>query len=150
MIKKILLDVDGVMITTPSWKKLTILEDGFSAFDKNCVRNLNRILRETNAEIVLTTSHKDTYTEQQWQDIFVKRGVNVTKITKARTHVTRRMEVKGYFSQNPADESVSVIIDDDKSLNDLPYPLKDRLVLTESLIGISDEKASLAVEILNG
>ena len=40
----ILLDLDGVLITTPNWKPDEIHCDGYSVFNKVAVANLNGLL----------------------------------------------------------------------------------------------------------
>ncbi len=57
----ILLDIDGVMLSASSWKPVERLDDGFSSFNPRAVLSLQRIISETGASIVLTTSHKSTY-----------------------------------------------------------------------------------------
>jgi recombinational DNA repair ATPase RecF len=66
----ILLDLDGVMIKNKSWEPVKLLDDGFCAFDETATRNLNRLISETNARIVLTTTHKVKYNVSEWNDIF--------------------------------------------------------------------------------
>jgi HAD domain in Swiss Army Knife RNA repair proteins len=57
----ILLDIDGVLVTTPSWRTTEILSDGFMKFNEAAVTNLRRLITETNADIILTTTHRITY-----------------------------------------------------------------------------------------
>ena len=47
---KILLDFDGVIVTTPTWQTVEHLNDGFMAFNKRCVNNLSEILAVTQAD----------------------------------------------------------------------------------------------------
>ena len=54
----ILLDIDGVMIPANSWKKPKFLDDGFAMFKLKSVKALQKIIAETGASILLTTSHK--------------------------------------------------------------------------------------------
>ena len=58
MKKYILLDFDGVMIPSKPWKPVTLMNDGFYEFSSSAILNLNRIVKETGAEIILITSHK--------------------------------------------------------------------------------------------
>ena len=50
---------------------------------------------------------------------------------------SRKDEILNWFNLNGVSEKF-IIIDDDKSLNDLPSYLKDKLVLTSSLIGLTE------------
>ena len=57
----ILLDLDGVLIITPSWQALAIEGDGFFKFNAHATQNMAAILAKTNAARVLTTSHRINY-----------------------------------------------------------------------------------------
>jgi hypothetical protein len=145
----ILLDIDGVMVQGTSWKPLEILRDGFPNFTKKAILSLQRIISETNGSIVLTTSHKSTYSLAKWHKIFKNRGIDVfvEKLQDNTNALSRKEEILNWLRQNPKIEDF-VIIDDDKSLNDLPSNIKERLVLTSSSIGLNDEHALSAIEIL--
>jgi len=47
----LILDLDGVLITTPIWKADEIDSDGYSKFNMNCVQNLNKLLIQSDFEI---------------------------------------------------------------------------------------------------
>ena len=57
----ILLDVDGVMVPANSWKKPEFHDDGFAVFSSKSASALQKIITETGATILLTTSHKTKY-----------------------------------------------------------------------------------------
>ena len=147
----IFLDIDGVMISAAGWKPVENLEDGFSAFSKRAIDCLQYLVNQTNASIVLTTSHKSTYPLYQWDQIFKTRNLNVTicdKLDDNLKSLNRKDEILNYLNAHPEIENY-VIIDDDKSLNDLPHSMKQKLVLTSSLIGLTQENIERAIEILN-
>ncbi len=146
----ILLDIDGVMVTTPSWKKIEFLDDEFSKFNERAVNNLQKIISETGASIALTTSHKFNFTLVDWKNIFNKRGVKINSLERLENnlqHLSRKDEILNWFNKGVIESFV--IIDDDKSLNDLPYNIKSKCVITSSLIGLDDEGTSNAISILN-
>lgn len=146
----IYLDIDGVMVTANSWKSPEILEDGFPEFSENAVKSLNRIIFSSSADIVLTTSHKHTYSLKDWNNIFKRRNVNVNKITrlpKNTNHLNRKDELLRWFTPKHI-EDIFIIIDDDKSLNALPDFLKDKLVQTSSSLGLTDYLAEEALRII--
>lgn len=148
----ILLDIDGVMVSGASWKRPEILEDGFFAFEPNAARALQKIISQTGATILLTSSHKTRYTRLQWMNIFKVRNINVSEIDFLPTDtlkMTRKEEIMAWFDTKSNDERF-VIIDDDKSLNSLPPVIKERFVLTSSLAGLTDELATEAISILDG
>lgn len=59
---KILLDIDGVMIPARPWQSYQISDDGFGEFNDFSIKCLNEIISSfENIEIVLTTSHKHSF-----------------------------------------------------------------------------------------
>ncbi|HLP12464.1 MAG TPA: HAD domain-containing protein [Flavobacteriales bacterium] len=145
-----LLDIDGVMVTTPPWRKAELLADGFSDFNETSVNSLNRILSETNAGIIITSSHKSRFAVSEWITIFKTRGINpitLETLTPNIFHLSRRGEILHWISLGNENKQF-VIIDDDKSLNDLPGHLKNKCVMTDSLIGLDQAGAANAVSIL--
>ena len=135
----VFLDIDGVMVPAKSWKNPELLNDGFPAFDLQAVRVLQNLVTE-DTTIVLTTSHKSRFTIEQWKEIFQKRGVQISRLKTLDDNInflSRKDEVLNWFNLNNVGEEF-IIIDDDKSLNDLPSFLKDKLILTSPLIGLTD------------
>lgn len=147
----IFLDIDGVMVAAKPWANPLILEDGFAVFGKKATEALNKILAATNATIVLTTSHKHRFSLEEWTKIFETRGVKINKIKRLpenNKHQSRKEELLNWFHTNKIEENF-VILDDDKSLNDLPKFLKDKLILTSPLIGLTPNLANQALAILS-
>lgn len=145
----ILLDIDGVMVKAASWKQPEMLNDGFPAFSNVAISSLQKILSDTGASIVLTTSHKSLYSLDEWKSIFSKRGI-VAEIDKLNENVNgynRKDEIVNWLNVHP-DLDDFVIIDDDKSLNDLSDYYKNQLILTSPMIGLNDKAACEAVDIL--
>ncbi|MNJ88819.1 hypothetical protein D3C87_63760 [compost metagenome] len=146
----ILLDIDGVMVQAASWKKVEIHPDGFYQFMPQAVSNLKDIISETGASIVLTTSHKSTYSLEKWEELFSNRGIRVKidKLDDNKDLLSRKDELLNWISKNEHVHDF-VIIDDDTSLHDLPGHIKEKVVFTQSLIGLNKEGTSKAIEILN-
>lgn len=145
----ILLDIDGVMVPATSWRPSEILADGFANFSNRAVASLQRIISDTGATILLTTSHKSKYSISEWENIFKVRGIN-TKISRLEENVdslSRKEEVINWFASTQTSENF-VILDDDKSLNGLPEYLKEKLVLTSGTVGLITEHAEVAIGIL--
>lgn len=145
----ILLDIDGVMVPAGSWKKTELLDDGFPAFSTRSVQALRKIISETGAAVLLTTSHKSKYTADKWRSIFTSRGIDVIGLDRLTDELSNRKEesLNWYQSKHDPNESF-VIIDDDKLLNGLPDDIKRNLILTSSLVGLTDELADDAISIL--
>ena len=137
----IFLDIDGVMAPAKSWQRPAILEDGFVDFSSKAVSVLQDVLAQNaDTTIILTTSHKSRFSLSQWKLIFERRGLRVNKIQSLNDNTdfqSRKIEILNWFASNDIDEDF-IIIDDDKSLNDLPTFYKDRLILTSSIVGLNE------------
>ena len=146
----IFLDIDGVMVPAKGWKTPELLSDGFPAFSDKASRVLQRLISE-NTTIVLTTSHKANYTIDEWKDIFTKRSIHVENLKRLDNNVnnlSRKDEILNWFAVNNINGDF-VIIDDDKSLNDFPDSLKKNLILTNPIIGLTDEHLESIMTIIN-
>ena len=146
----IFLDIDGVMVPAKSWKSPELLDDGFAAFSSKATSVLQSIIFE-NTTIMLTTSHKSNYTIQEWKEIFEKRGIAIKKIECLKNNInnlSRKDEILEWFHTNKLNEPF-VIIDDDTSLNSLPNYLKEKLILTSPIIGLTVEHLDSIKEIFN-
>ena len=148
----ILLDIDGVMIPAKSWSAPPLLEDGFSVFNSQSVSALNEIIANSNAGLMLTTSHKYRFSLLKWKEIFKRRGVNFNglyRLPMNTNRLDRLQEITNWYSTRSVTNEF-VILDDDTSLNGLTAFLKTRLVLTKSLIGLNAQHVQPAVDILKG
>lgn len=144
----LLLEIDGVMLSANSWRSPNILADNFVEFNPKAVKALNIILNENAFDIVLTTSHKFKYNLSQWLDIFSTRNINLSKIDRLPenvNHVDKKNEIVNWFKSKTSSDDF-IIIDDDKSLNDLPDFLKSRLIQTSASVGLTDELANEVLE----
>lgn len=133
----ILLDIDGVMVPEKSWIMPSILEDGFPEFSSKAVGALKRFI-SPDTTIILTTSHKSKYSIGEWKNIFTKRGLQIDRLKKLDDNIenlNRKDEITKWFENNNSEENF-IIIDDDKSLNELPDKLKKYWISTNSMIGL--------------
>ena len=150
---KILLDIDGVMVTTPSWRSPEFLEDGFLKFNEASVRNLSRLITETNASIILTTTHRINYSESEWVTLLSNRGISSVSISKIndcssiKDMSDRSTEIEEWVDRN--NEYRYIIIDDDSSINRLSSNIKSNWVMVKSLIGFDGESYEKAIRIIN-
>jgi tRNA/tmRNA/rRNA uracil-C5-methylase (TrmA/RlmC/RlmD family) len=147
----IFLDIDGVMVPAKGWKSPELLADGFPAFSSKACAVLQELITD-DTTLVLTTSHKSNYTIPEWKDILRRRGLNIQKIKSLDQNInnlSRRDEIVNWFNANIVREDF-IIIDDDKSLNSLPDFLKNHLILTSSLIGLTNEHLDIIKSILKG
>lgn len=139
----LLLDIDGVMETSPAWKTPQFLADGFYQFNAVSQENLKEIVAQFQPEIVLTTTHRVNYTLEEWRQIFKSRSIDITKISKINeaknsTELRKRnVEIEAWFDQN--EKANFIILDDDKSLYALPKVIKDHWIRIDPLLGITSE-----------
>ncbi len=146
----LLLDIDGVLETSPIWKKPEFLEDKFYKFNENSQKYLIEIIEKIKPEIILTTTHRINFNLDEWNEIFKLRGIYVSKITKINNakNITeiknRNIEIEEWFTKNKT--ANFLIIDDDKSLNNLTEELKNRWIKIDPMHGITDLEKKLILE----
>jgi hypothetical protein len=146
----ILLDIDGVMVPAKSWKRPEFLYDDFFAFSNEATLALQQIITATNGSILLTSSHKSTYSIEEWGNIFRLRGISVNNIYSLPDNslfLNRKDEIMNWVNSTKNIQDF-IIIDDDKSLNDLPTFVKNRLIQPSSTIGLTQKLALEAFEII--
>lgn len=135
----VLLDIDGVMVPAKSWESPELLSDGFYKFSERATRVLQNIISD-DTTIILTTSHKSRYSIEEWKNIFRFRGIMVDNLDKLEDNIfnkNRVEEVLGWFAMNKPSENL-IILDDDQRLQSLPPFLRDKLILTNAMIGLVD------------
>lgn len=139
----LLLDIDGVLETSPAWKTPKLREDGFYQFNTEAQENLKEIVVRFQPEIVLTTTHRVNYTLEEWRQIFQARGIDIHKISKINEAQNcselrkRYVEIEAWFYKNTATDFL--ILDDDRSLHALLQVIKDRWICIDPLLGITRE-----------
>lgn len=139
------LDIDGVLVHANPHQKVELEDDGFYKFNPQSIQILKSVIYKTKDKVILSTSHRFRYSISGWKTIFKTRGLEIRNLTilddkesLSNHRHTRKAEILGWIQSNNLDYKDVVIIDDDKSLNDLPTHLKDRLVLTNSYTGLND------------
>lgn len=148
--KVLLLDLDGVLILTPPWKSDIIENDGYSAFDKKCVDNLNNLLDAFEFDIWLSSTRRLNKTLKEFNTIFRNRGITQKIkgfVPKYQVKLNRREELTKFITLKTLE--AFLIIDDDKSLNGLNDEFKKGLVLTDPYLGFNIQKLHEAYQLLN-
>lgn len=148
------LDIDGVMVPAKSWERPALLQDGFMKFSDSAVAVLQSVITQETV-IVLTTSHRNRYSLEEWNFILERRGIvanSITKLEESDTRMSRKDEIMQWFETHGMD-SEFIILDDDKSLNELPAYFKKRVILTHAAVGLTAEhlmeiKSKLQVPVL--
>ncbi len=130
--------------------------DGFYVFSSAAVDTFNTIFIAEEDQVILSTSHRSRYTIAKWKKIFLDRDIKIDSLQlldNAEQHLinyyTRKDEILGHIGRRCMRPEEMIIIDDDKSLNDLPRELKTRLVSTSSYIGLTEKDLPKLKTILN-
>ena len=160
MRKIIFLDLDGVLNTSHWDRNATIDQYGY-VFDPNAVANLAEIIRETGAEIVVSSSWKSMGVkklQQMWKDRQLPGRVNdVTPNTMSDEFLLhadldnmdilslRGQEIKEWLMLHGQDVSHYVILDD---MNDILQEQEPHFVWIDSKVGITKGNAVQAIMIL--
>ena len=145
--KLLILDLDGVLITNPSWKADRIDSDGYSEFNKSCVENLNRLITLVEFDIWLSSTRRTVKTLTEFNLIFKNRGIKkeiVGFLPEYTDCKNRKEEILKFIAEFKVLNFL--IIDDDKSLNGLESEIKEKLILTELMKGFNLERLNEATE----
>jgi hypothetical protein len=143
----VILDLDGVLITTPPWRQDEMCEDNYARFKSDAVNNLNVLLNEADAELWLISGRRKRKSLEEFNIIFKAR--NISKELSGMVpvyfeYIPRIEEFKDFIN----DESIKnfLLIDDDTSLDGLEEDLKNFWVKTHPMIGFSKEKLEEALQ----
>ncbi|CAN5282428.1 hypothetical protein BH09BAC1_BH09BAC1_15870 [soil metagenome] len=145
----IILDLDGVLITTPPWKADEIHTDGYSVFNQRCVDCFNELLTGLDAEVWVISTRRKGKTLHELQTIFQARGIHAPIAGLVPVYdddMNRKDEALRFIRENNLQHYL--IIDDNTLLNRLPREMKKRLVVTKYLLGFNEEKLAETREIL--
>lgn len=77
-------------------------------FSSKATKALQRILKETNATVVLTTSHKSTFSIAEWIAIFQRRGIELNaleRLPENTAFLNRREEILNWLNEQDALET---------------------------------------------
>lgn len=148
MIKIVFLDIDGVLnshnyfLSRPSPKDY----DHSSMLDPVAMQRLNRLLKATDAVVVISSSWRNGHNVEQLDDLLRSRGFagRIIGMTATDSDVpTRGGEIQAWLSLHPTVESF-VILDDDRDSENL----SNRWVQTTFMNGLQDNHVDKAIELL--
>lgn len=144
----VILDLDGVMITTPSWKSDKVHSDGYSAFNENAIGNLNKLLENLDAELWLSSTRRYNKSLEEFNTIFHNRNIQkaLQGFLPGDGFASRVSEIESFLSHEPIQNFI--ILDDDQSLQGLPSQWKKCWVNTDPLIGFNHKKLAEALSII--
>lgn len=146
----IILDLDGVLITTPPWKADAIHADGYSDFNASCLVCFNTLLKEVDAEIWLISTRRKTKALSEMQAIFSARGVAAPLIGMVPVYaddMNRKDEALRFIRENNLQHYL--IIDDNTVLRQLPREMKNRWVETKYMLGFNEQALGEARRLLH-
>ena len=136
----IILDLDGVLITTPPWRSDEFEIDGYSKFNSMAIDNFNMLIECLNfeCELWLISDRRRGKSLEQFNEIFKTRNIkkSIDGLVPVYGHITRREELEKFISENEFDNFL--LIDDDSSLEGLHD--KGPWIKTKSLIGFGIEE----------
>ncbi|MGL4581553.1 MAG: HAD domain-containing protein, partial [Flavobacterium sp.] len=109
---RVFLDIDGVMVHGNPNKRVEMAEDGFYVFLDEAVDVFNTIPVE---EIILSTSHKNRFTLEQWKELLTNRGLQFDKVSRVESESltrSRREEIMWWIAKKSYDTNEIIILDD--------------------------------------
>lgn len=165
--KYLFLDIDGVLnhdkwFSSPEYKN-NQANWQISMFDPACIERVNRILQETGAKLVVSSSWRDMadlpeifagvglpteFDTTPYAEIIYPDALPITDFFSDETDVRywRGSEIKWWLDHNATEEYTYCILDDDCDM------LEDQLeyfVSTSNPKGLTDKLTVKAIEILN-
>lgn len=162
MNKVIFLDIDGVMTTSVYVKhsvNVLMRVNGFTyeeakyhtkdkfgeIFDPIAVDSLDKIIKSTNAKLVITSSWKKGKTLDFFKEMWKERNLpgEILDMTDNTIYDNRRDEIDGYLYNHTSDIESYLVIDD----RNLGY--KDRQILTDTNFGLNCNDITRSIHILN-
>lgn len=152
--KIIFLDIDGVLnAEIDDDVPIAFSNSGIKYRDFNdlpverCVNNLNKILKATKAELVISSTWRIIHTSTSLMYIFFMCGIEppyIYGLTPYLPGERRGTEIAEWLDDH--EEATNfVILDDDSDMENL----MDHLIQIDSSIGLTDADADKAIEMLN-
>lgn len=143
MNRYLFLDIDGVLNST-SWAMNT-QQTGIWGIDKNTIPHLQRIVDETDCEIVISSTWRILRSLQEIRSTLVLAGLLGARVI-SRTPVlggVRGKEVEKWIADNARGDFLHAILDDDTDF----FP-RQPLVRTNVRYGLTEREAQRCIEIL--
>ncbi len=139
--KVIFLDIDGVLNNAKSNEESL----NFPCIDEGNLQHLKRIIDETNASIVLTSTWKEDYQDNDAIRSFINEKVPVFDTTHDKI-LNRGKGILNYLSAHQDVENYVIL--DDEAYDFVECGLVDHWVKTSYECGLTEEDAERAIRIL--
>ena len=142
--KIIFLDIDGVLVTqnsTGPWK-----------FDPICVKRFKKILKATDAKIVISSTWRFMQSIDELRVMFNSCGLDGKRIFDTTPKIdlsSRGAEIARWLSENNRNNNLIenfIVIDDDNDIS----PFEDKFINTTWEDGISEHNVEHAIFLLEG
>jgi hypothetical protein len=148
LMKIIFLDIDGVLnshktFDNPKRSQQDYVWKETDDIDPDNISQLNRILKETNSFIVISSSWKNGRSVELLKTIAQKVKIDSTKIIDKTPTLTsdRGDEIKLWLKKNKQVKKF-VILDDDNDMGSL----KKHLIQTDPSVGLTEQIADIAIK----
>lgn len=137
--KILFLDVDGVLNSHKT--------GGRYALKRACLKRLEKIVKETGCEIVLSSTwRKDEYALKRLKRVLQYRGIKI-KDTTPILNTERGVEIQAWLVKNiGSEEKVFAILDDDSDMLEHQLP---HFFQTDGEYGMTDTIAYRVIQHLN-
>ncbi len=155
--KVIFLDIDGVLVTRNSikYQYLNFPDETNIRFSKKAVKNLNKLIRLTEAKVVISSTWRLFHSLEKLQNIFEEQKIkgeiiSTTSVEKASIEedIPRGQKIADWLSENTNIEKYVIIDDDVKADCIQSHPFN--CVETSYKRGFSpDDRFKEAIAILN-
>lgn len=158
--KILFLDIDGVL--NPQWWERKKPSDKYGVpFDPKTVACLEKIIAETGANIVISSSWKNmglSVVQDMWRERglpgmvidvtpdYLIESLSCSELNNDDALYERGFEIKGWLSLHNDEISHYVIVDD---MDDILPEQQQRFVHTDPNTGMSEDDAEKAIAILN-
>lgn len=151
--KIIFLDIDGVLTTEQSYASATMI-DGylFVPFRPDPVENLNKLVKDTGAKVVMSSSWRYGKSVKDLRALLLNEEVEcdlIDKTPEIHKDACRGQEIQCWFMENKDLNIESFVILDDNCSMDITQRYSNRFVDTSGIIGLTEDDVEKAKEILS-
>ena len=116
MINLIFIDIDGVL-NSPHFYNITSYYT-WDLFDPYCIKLLNKLLKENNAKLVISSDWRKTYGLKKVKEVFKKNKIKSNSIDCISTKYSKEVGIKKYLERTLNTlKNINYVVLDDEELN---------------------------------
>lgn len=144
--KVIFLDIDGVLNTSSKLEGDVFTDGGH--LNKNLIQLLNKLIEDTKAKVVISSTWRKLYTQDQLYSILYNVGFNgeIVGMTGNSSHGFRGLEIRQWLLGHP-EVTNYIILDDD---SDMLLWQANHFFNTDHEFGLTKKIVYKATRFLNG